>query len=69
MTPGHLPYDEPYDDPARTGRTTADCRAVAAVLRPAPSIRFEDQRRDAAEPRIEVSAAAARLAAALYQQD
>jgi hypothetical protein len=37
-----------------------------AAVRPAPSIRYEDHPRDHAKPSIEISEAAARLAAALY---
>jgi len=40
--------------------------ASAALLEPAPSIRFEDQPREVRKPAIEVSEAAAKLAAALH---
>jgi hypothetical protein len=46
-------------------RTPAE-RATAALLAPAPSIRFEDQPREVAKPTLEVSEAAARLAGALH---
>ena len=41
-------------------------RAARAALRPAPSIRYEDYPRELAKRDIEVSEAAARLAAALH---
>ena len=41
-------------------------RARRAAVRPAPSIRYEDYPREVAKPRLEVSEAAARLAAALH---
>ena len=47
-------------------RRSAAERATAAVLEPAPSIRFEDRPREVAKPTLEVSEAAARLAAALH---
>ena len=52
-------------------RMFADARATRerlreAVLRPAPSLRYEDQAPERAKRDIEVSEAAARLAAALH---
>jgi hypothetical protein len=59
----------PYDDAASTEQMSADARKAAAVVaalrRPAPSIRYEDFPREVPKPTIEVSRAAARLAAAL----
>lgn len=56
-----------YDDASPTDRMTSDCRAVAEALRrQAPSLRFEDYPREVPKPTIEVSDAAARLAAALH---
>ncbi len=49
-----------------TGRRSPAERAARAAVRPAPSIRFEDYPREVAKPTIEVSEAAARLAAALH---
>ena len=49
--------------PAR--RTPAE-RARAAAVRPAPSIRYDDFPHDIPKPRIEVSEAASRLAAAIH---
>jgi hypothetical protein len=46
-------------------RTTAE-RAARAAVRPAPSLLFEDYPREVTKPTIEVSDAAARLAAALH---
>ncbi len=46
-------------------RTPAE-RAARAAVRPAPSLMFEDYPREVAKPSIEVSEAAARLAAALH---
>jgi hypothetical protein len=49
---------------------TSDARKAAAVVaalrRPAPSICYEDFPREVPKPTIEVSEAAARLAAALH---
>lgn len=57
----------PYDDAATSDQMARDCRAVEAALRrPAPSIRYEDYPGEIAKPTIEVSEAAARLAAALH---
>ena len=60
----------PYDDAASTEQMSADARKAAAVVaalrRPAPSIRYEDFPREVRKPTIEVSEAAARLAAALH---
>jgi hypothetical protein len=57
-----------YDDASSPSQMTRDCVAVRAALRPAPSIRYEDYPREVAKPRIEIPAAAARLAAALHLQ-
>ncbi|RYU09588.1 hypothetical protein [Nocardioides iriomotensis] len=60
----------PYDDAASAEQMTSDARKAAAVVtalrRPAPSIRYEDYPREVPKPTIEVSEAAARLAAALH---
>ncbi|WP_370250173.1 hypothetical protein [Nocardioides sp.] len=65
-----------WDDLASPAEMHADCcagadlqrlqRAARQVARPAPSIRFEDQPREARKPGIEISEATARLAAALH---
>jgi hypothetical protein len=47
-------------------RRTAAERAARAAVRPAPSLLFEDYPRELKKPTIEVSEAAARLAAALH---
>ena len=47
-------------------RRSAAERAARAAVRPAPSILFEDYPREVKKPSIEVSEAAARLAAALH---
>jgi hypothetical protein len=47
-------------------RRTAAEEAIHAAVRPAPSILFEDYPREVKKPTIEVSEAAARLAAALH---
>jgi len=57
-----------YDDASAAHQMSLDCAAVRAVLRPAPSIRYEDYPREVAKPRIEIPEAAARLAAALHLQ-
>jgi hypothetical protein len=44
---------------------TAGERVTRAAVRPAPSILFEDYPREVAKPTLEVSEAAARLAAAI----
>ena len=67
------------DQLAEWRRTTADCRAVGQNLRlpalrraaeralePAPSLRYADYPREVGKREIEVSEAAARLAAALH---
>ena len=46
-------------------RRSAAERAARAAVKPAPSILFEDYPREVKKPEIEVSEAAARLAAAL----
>jgi hypothetical protein len=60
----------PYDDAASVAQMSTDARRAQAVLaalrRPAPSIRYEDFPREVPKPTIEVSEAAARLAAALH---
>ncbi|QNN53190.1 hypothetical protein [Nocardioides mesophilus] len=55
-----------YDDAATPEQMHADCRVVTALLRPAPSIRFEDYPREVVKPTLEISEAAARLATALH---
>ncbi len=55
-----------YDDAATPAQMTADCRVVRALLRPAPSIRYEDYPREVPKPAIDVSDAARRLASALH---
>lgn len=65
----------PYDDLAAPADMQADCRATTARLeqavrratRPAPSIHFDEQPAERPKRDIEVSEAAARLAAALYK--
>jgi hypothetical protein len=57
-----------YDDASSPDQMALDCAAVRAALRPAPSIRYEDYPREVTKPRIEIPAAAARLAAALHLQ-
>lgn len=47
-------------------RRTAAERAARAAVKPAPSILFEDYPREVKKPSIEVSEAAARLAAAMH---
>jgi len=47
-------------------RSTAAERTARAAVRSAPSLLFEDYPREVAKPTIEVSEAAARLAAALH---
>jgi hypothetical protein len=47
-------------------RRTAAEKAARAAVRPAPSILFEDYPREVTKPTIEVSEAAARLAAAMH---
>jgi hypothetical protein len=60
----------PYDEASTTTQMTSDARAAGAVLRaavrPAPSIRYDDFPHDIPKPRIEVSEAASRLAAAIH---
>ena len=48
-----------------TRRTPAE-RALRAAVGPVPSIRYEDYPREVAKAEVEVSAAAARLAAAIH---
>jgi hypothetical protein len=47
-------------------RRLAAERAAAAAARPAPSLRYDDFPREVGKPDIEVSEAAARLAAAMH---
>ncbi len=65
-----LPYQRlPYADADTTATMRVDCDAAAlqmSVLRPAPSIRFEDNDREVRKHEIRVSDAARRLAAALH---
>ena len=67
MTYERLPYDDASthraDDLRRPGRRGAVLRAA---VRPAPSIRYEDYPHDVPKPRLEVSEAASRLAAAMH---
>lgn len=49
-----------------TARRTPTERTLRAAVRPAPSIRYEDYSGDRAKPTIEISEAAARLAAAIH---
>jgi hypothetical protein len=61
----------PYDDASSTSEMTHDCTVAGAALRraavrPAPSIRYADYPREVRKPTIEVSEAAARLAAAIH---
>lgn len=68
-----------YDDQDSADRMHHDCTACGshialpaeridrtAVTMPAPSLRFEDQPREARKPEIEVSDAAAHLAARMH---
>ncbi len=72
MTDGTSSYDD-LSDPAAAG-TREDCRAtsrrleqaVRRVARPAPSLHFDEQPTERPKGRIEISDAAARLAAAIY---
>ena len=67
-----------YDDASTPAEMSADCRAAGenlhlqraarAAVRPAPSIRFEDYPREVAKRDLEISQAAARLAAAMNLQ-
>ena len=74
-----LPYDEASTVPEMTSdcyavghalrlpdRRTPGERTLRAAVRPAPSLRFEDYPREVVKPTVEVSEAAARLAAALH---
>ena len=64
-----------YDDPSTAAELVADCReternlaftsVVHNALRPAPSIRFEDQPQGLAKQDIDMLAAAHRVAGAL----
>ena len=59
----------PYADADTTASMRRDCDAAALqmrVLRPAPSIRFEDDAREVPTREIRVSDAARRLATALH---
>jgi hypothetical protein len=67
----------PYDDMATPAQMRADCaatlrgnarleQAARRAVRPAPSIHFDEQPAEQSKPSIEVSEAAARLAAALH---
>ena len=55
-----------YDDASTPTEMTADCRVVRALLRPAPSIRYEDHPREVVKPTLEIDEAARRLASALH---
>ncbi len=73
MTDGTSSYDDLSDLAAADTRD--DCRATSRRLeqavrrasRPAPSLHFDEQPAERAKGRIEVSDAAARLAAAIYR--
>jgi len=64
-----------YDDPSTAAELVADCRETErnlaftsvgrSALRPAPSIRFEDQPQGLAKQDIDMLAAAHRIAGAL----
>jgi hypothetical protein len=72
MSDGTSSYDD-LTDPAAAG-TREDCRATTKRLdealrrmaKPAPSLHFDEQPREARKPQIEISDAAARLSAAIY---
>lgn len=72
MSDGTSSYDD-LTDLAAAG-THEDCRATSRRLeqavrqatRPAPSLHFDEQPREARKPQIEISDAAARLSAAIY---
>lgn len=63
-----------YDDLTTAADMQADCRAASARLeqaarravRPAPSIHYDEQAGEQPKPRVEISAATARIAAALH---
>lgn len=63
-----------YDDLATAADMQADCRAASARLeraarravRPAPSIHYDEQAGEQPKPRVEISEATARIAAALH---
>ncbi len=55
-----------YDDCRSIGVKLRFDRIARAAARPAPSLHFEDFPHDLSKPEISVSAAAARLATALY---
>ena len=71
-----------YDDAATPAEMHADCeaaernlglerrleRAARAAVKPAPSIHYDEFPREVAKRDIEISAAAARLAAAIYAE-
>ncbi|MDF9715946.1 hypothetical protein INN71_16260 [Nocardioides sp. ChNu-153] len=81
MTPATPSPRPAYADPAAPADLVQDCRAATrelrldtpaarlarAALRPAPSLAYDDQPREVRKPEIAVSAAAARLASAIYQ--
>lgn len=80
-TAAGTPLRPAYDDQAAPAELRSDCQAATrrlsltspadrvrrAALRPAPSLEYADQPRETAKPQIQVSEAAARLAAAIYQ--
>ncbi|MFW6775719.1 hypothetical protein ACOACO_15655 [Nocardioides sp. CPCC 205120] len=81
MTPVTPSARPAYADPTAPADLVHDCRAATrelhlptpadrmarAALRPAPSLAYDDQPRESRKPEIAVSDAAARLAAAIYQ--
>ncbi|MEO9324757.1 hypothetical protein ABFT23_14785 [Nocardioides sp. C4-1] len=64
----------PYDDSSSFAAMQADARATSARLeqaarlatRPAPSLHYDEQPGEQVKPTVEISEAAARLAAALH---
>lgn len=70
------PQTSSYDDLATPAEMHADCEvagprladAARRATRPAPSLHFDEQPREAPKRTIAVSEAAAALAAAIYDQ-
>jgi hypothetical protein len=55
-----------YDDQDTAGQMHTDCSACASVLGPVPSIEYDDFPREIHKPEINVTDAAAYLAARLH---
>ncbi|MDT9593818.1 hypothetical protein RDV89_12115 [Nocardioides zeae] len=56
-----------YADPSAPADLVEDCRIARAALQPAPSLAYADRPRETPKPTIDISAAAARIARAVYQ--